>query len=300
MKIDRLIGILSILLQTEKVTAPYLAEKFEVSRRTIIRDIDALCQAGIPIATMQGADGGISIMEGYKIDNTLLTSTDMQAILAGLRSLDSISGTNQYQQLMEKLLAGSSDFMTGNQTILIDLSSWTKDALNEKISLIQQCIKENRQIKFVYFSPKEEIERTIEPYYLIFHWSSWYVWGWCTLRQSLRMFKLSRMEQLQECGTFEKRQIPMPDFSSDKIFDYHIPVKALIDSKFKWRLIDEFGSGCFQELPDGKLLFSAPFCDERTILSWILSFQDGIELLEPENLRTQLFSFGETLIKKYK
>ncbi len=89
MKIDRLIGILSILLQQNKVTAPYLAEKFEVSRRTINRDIEDLCKAGIPLITTQGVNGGISIMEGYKIDNTLLTSADMQAILAGLRSLDS-------------------------------------------------------------------------------------------------------------------------------------------------------------------------------------------------------------------
>ena len=83
MKIDRLIGILSILLQKEKTTAPLLAEKFEVSRRTINRDIEALCKAGIPIVTSQGQNGGISIMEGYKIDRTLLTSEDMQAILAG-------------------------------------------------------------------------------------------------------------------------------------------------------------------------------------------------------------------------
>ena len=103
MKIDRLIGILSILLQQEKVTAPYLAEKFEVSRRTINRDIEALCQAGIPLVTTQGSGGGISIMDGYRIDRTLLTSSDMQAILAGLRSLDSVAGSSRYQQLMEKL-----------------------------------------------------------------------------------------------------------------------------------------------------------------------------------------------------
>lgn len=87
MKLERMIGILSILLQQQKVTAPYLAERFEVSRRTILRDIDALCIAGIPLVTEQGANGGISIMEGYRIDRTLLSTSDMQAILAGLRSL---------------------------------------------------------------------------------------------------------------------------------------------------------------------------------------------------------------------
>ena len=129
MKIDRLIGILSILLQQERVTAPYLAEKFEVSRRTINRDIEDLCRAGIPLVTVQGAGGGISIMEGYKIDSTLLTSAEMQAILAGLRSLDSVSKTNRYAQLMEKLSAGASDLLPGGQHILIDLSVWSKSAL---------------------------------------------------------------------------------------------------------------------------------------------------------------------------
>ena len=100
MKIDRLIGILSVLLQEEKVTAPQLAEKFEVSRRTINRDIEDLCRAGIPVVTLQGAGGGISIMNGYRMDRTLLTSKEMQVILAGLRSLDSISGSSYCSRLM--------------------------------------------------------------------------------------------------------------------------------------------------------------------------------------------------------
>lgn len=111
MKLDRLIGILSVLLQQEKTTARELAEKFEVSRRTINRDVEDLCKAGIPIQTWQGAGGGISIMEGYRMDRTLLTSKDMQMILAGLRSLDSVSGSRYYGQLMEKLQAGSSNFV---------------------------------------------------------------------------------------------------------------------------------------------------------------------------------------------
>ena len=103
MKIDRLIGILSILLQKEKVTAPYLAEKFEVSRRTINRDIEDICKAGIPLVTTQGTNGGISIAEGYKIDKTLLTSREMQSIITGLKGLDSVSGTRKYRRLMDKL-----------------------------------------------------------------------------------------------------------------------------------------------------------------------------------------------------
>ena len=99
MKIDRLIGILSILLQEDKTTAPELAERFEVSRRTINRDIEDLCKAGIPVRTVQGTGGGISIMDGYRMDRTILTSRDMQMILAGLRSLDSVSVKTAYSSV---------------------------------------------------------------------------------------------------------------------------------------------------------------------------------------------------------
>lgn len=154
MKLDRLIGILSILLQREKVTAPELAARFEVSRRTIQRDIEALCRAGIPIATTQGAGGGISILEGYRVDRTLLTAPEMQAILAGLRSLDSVSGTRRYAQLMEKLCAEAGTLVPGSADLLIDLSSWYKDSLAPKIELIQDAIRRRRTVRFCYFSPK--------------------------------------------------------------------------------------------------------------------------------------------------
>ena len=130
-----LIGILSILLQEEKTTAPELAERFEVSRRTINRDIEDLCKAGIPIKTAQGTGGGISIMDGYRMDRTILSSKDMQMILAGLRSLDSVSGSRYYSQLMEKIQTGSSEFISGRDSMLIDLSSWYKGSL-ERINKV--------------------------------------------------------------------------------------------------------------------------------------------------------------------
>ena len=211
MKMERLIGILSILLQREKVTAPELSEQFEVSRRTIQRDIESLCRAGIPIATAQGAGGGISIMEGYRVDRTVLTAPEMQAILAGLRSLDSVSGTRRYAQLMEKLSAGTGGLMPGGAHMLIDLSSWYKTSLPPKIELIQGAIEQHHTIRFTYFSPKEESVRTVEPCYLVFHWSTWYVWGWCRMREAFRLFKLNRMTELTAGEPFEPRSAPMPD-----------------------------------------------------------------------------------------
>lgn len=301
MKIDRQIGILSILLQRKSATAPYLAEHFEVSRRTINRDIDDLCQAGIPIVTRQGVGGGISIMENYKIDKTLFTNTEMKDILAGLRSLDSVSGTNRYGQLMEKLSAGSSDFMVGDQTVLIDLSSWYKDSLAPKIELIHMAVERSKEIKFLYYSPKGESIRCIEPYYLIFRWSNWYVWGFCKLKKEFRLFKLNRMDKtrMTEQG-FVKRRVPMPDLDNEKIFPGVIKVKALFEKACKWRLVEEFGTGCFQETEDGKLLFQADYTSKEELLTWLFTFRDQVELLEPKEMREQMKESAAYIYRKYR
>lgn len=300
MKIDRLIGILSVLLQQDMVTAPCLAERFEVSRRTINRDIEDLCRAGIPIVTMPGAGGGISIMENYKVDRTVFTTREMQDILAGLRSLDSVSGTNQYGLLMEKLAAGGSDFVAGNQSVLIDLSSWYKADLAPKIEIIRAAIDGRQELEFLYFSPKKEGRRRIESYYLIFRWSSWYVWGWCTSCRDFRLFKLNRMAELRLSGAgFEPRKVPLPDLKNERIFPGGIRVKAVFEPECKWRLVEEFGLDCFEEQEDGKLLFHADYTDQDNLISWLLTFGDRVELLEPENIRKELREMIEAMRKRY-
>lgn len=274
MKIDRHISILSVLLRKDTVTAPYLAEQFEVSRRTINRDIEDLCKAGIPIVKKQGVNGGISIMEDYKIDKSLFTQKELQDILAGLRSLDSVSGTNRYGKLMEKLSAGSSDFMVGNQSVLINLSSWYKETLAPKIEQIRASIDQCKELAFAYYSPKGESSRRIEPYYLIFQWGNWYVWGWCKEREDFRMFKLNRMDHLQISEkAFAKRQGLMPDLSDERIFPGGIKVKALFEPEYKWRLIEEFGSASFTEQEDGKLLFQADYTDKENLIAWLMAFR---------------------------
>lgn len=300
MKIDRMIGILSVLLQEEKTTAPELAERFEVSRRTINRDIDELCMAGIPIRTSQGSGGGISIMEGYRMDRTILTSKDMQMILAGLRSLDSVSGSSYYGQLMEKIQAGSSEFITGRDSILIDLSSWYRDSLAPKIETIQDAIGDRHLIRFLYYAPSGESDRTVEPYYLVFRWSSWYLWGWCLKRKDYRLFKLNRMDKVR--GTdkaFECREASMPDLSNEKIFPGGIKVKALFDADQKWRLVEEFGTSCFTENDDGRLLFTADYTDMDNLITWIMTFGDKAEVLEPEEVREKVRATIEAMRKNY-
>lgn len=300
MKIDRQIGIISILLQRDNVTAPYLAELFEVSRRTINRDIEDLCKAGIPIQTKQGVNGGISIMENYKIDKTLFTNAEMQDILAGLRSLDSVNGTNRYGKLMEKLSVGASDFMVGNQSVLIDLSSWYKESLAPKIEAIRFAVDEGKEMEFIYYSPKGESFRSIEPYYLIFRWSSWYVWGWCKQREDFRLFKLNRMEKIEVSErVFAKRQVNIPDLNNERIFPGGIRVKAIFEPDCKWRLIEEFGLGCFHELEDGRLLFQADYTNRENLITWLMTFQDRAELLEPQEIRAEIKENIERMRKKY-
>lgn len=301
MKIDRLIGILSILLQEEKTTAPELAKRFEVSRRTINRDIEDLCMAGIPIVTSQGAGGGISIMDGYKMDRTILSSKDMQMIMAGLRSLDSVSGSHYYGQLMEKLKAGSSDLVSGNESILIDLSSWNKERLSPKIELIQDAIELEKTIRFQYYAPSGDTEREIEPYFLIFKWSSWYVYGYCLLRNDFRMFKLNRMTDIAHVKSFEKKQgVPVPDLSKEKVFPSNSRVKALFEPSMKWQLIEEYGVESFTEQPDGKLLFECDYADDEGLLSWLLSLRDKVTVIEPESIREKMFHIATELTEKYR
>ena len=300
MKIDRLIGILSILLQEEKTTAPELAERFEVSRRTINRDIEDLCKAGIPIRTAQGTGGGISIMDGYRMDRTILTSKDMQMILAGLRSLDSVSGSSYYGQLMEKLQTGASEFISGRNSMLIDLSSWYKGSLAPKIEAIQRAIENRHLIRFEYYAPSGESNRSIEPYYLVFQWSSWYVWGWCLERKDYRLFKLNRMDKVAETDKeFICRNVPMPDLSTEKIFPGGIKVKALFTPDMKWRLVEEFGPHCFTENDDGRLLFTADYTDMENLVTWLMTFGAKAEVLEPAEARDIIRRNAEESLKIY-
>lgn len=295
MKLERLIGILSLLLQRERVTAPELAARFEVSRRTILRDIEALGRAGVPLSTTQGRGGGISIMEGYRVDRTLLTAPEMQAILAGLRGLDSVSGTRRYAQLMEKLSGGQAD----GQPMLIDLASWYKDSLPPKLETIGQAIAHSRTIRFSYVSPKGETLRQVAPYHLVFHWSSWYVWGFCQTREAFRLFKLNRMTELSLGSAFLPQPAPPPRLDPEEIFPAAYQVRVRFAPACKWRLVEEYGADSFTVQPDGWLGFTGGFPDQESLFGWLLSFGDKAELLEPAALRPALHRLGLALAKRY-
>ena len=243
--------------------------------------------------------GGISILEGYRVDRTVLTAPEMQAILAELRSLDSVSGTRRYAQLMEKLSAGTSRLMPSGSHLLIDLSSWYKTSLPPKIECIQQAIDRHCTIRFTYFSPKCESERTVEPYYLVFHWSAWYVWGWCKLRQDFRLFKLNRMAGLAAGAFFSPRPAPLPDLEPEHVFPTQYQVTVLFDPACRWRLMEEYGADRLTVEPDGRLRFTGGFPDAESVLGWVLTFEDKAELLEPTELREQLQNVLHRMLSRY-
>ena len=306
MKIDRLMGILTVLLQNDKVTAPQLAERFEVSRRTINRDIEDLCRAGIPVVTMPGAKGGISIAGGYTIDRSILSSDEITAISAGLLGLDSVSQDDRYRQLLDRLFCGGrpggpSSVVPAGGNMMIDLSSWYKTTLSPKIAFLQEAINMTREITFTYYSPKGEQQRRAEPYLLIFRWSSWYLWGFCLDRNDFRMFKLNRMEDLKASGrSFQKREIKLPDPAPDSAFPNTFDVKVLVEPEMKWRIIEEFGRVSFCEREDGRLLFSFGFHDRENLFSWVMSFGDKAELMEPRSMREEFSAFVESICGRYK
>lgn len=296
MKIDRQIGILSILLQKEKVTAAELAKKFEVSPRTVARDIDDICAAGIPIVSERGFGGGISIMEGFAIDRTLLTSFEMQGILAGLKGLDSVSGTSRYRQLMDKL----SPETVRADDIIIDLSSWDKTAVSDKIEFVRAAINNREKITFRYYSPSGESSRTIEPYSLIFQWSSWYVWGFCQDRMDYRMFKLTRLADLRLAGEkFERRDVPK--YSCDKLRHTKGEIEAEVrfDSSVKWRIIDEFGAELPEFEEDGSARLTFTWSDVPSFFRYVLSFGDNAEIIFPEEYRQEFKKLLKNILKKY-
>lgn len=298
MAVDRLIGILAVLLREERVTAGALADRFEVSVRTIQRDIDRLCRAGIPLCATRGCGGGISIMEGYTVDRTLLTGADRGAILAGLRSLDSVSGTGYYRQLMEKL--PQAEMETADDCVVIDLASWYGRFLTPVLEQLKGCCTNRRVVAFTYCAPGGDSRREAEPCKLLFRWSSWYLWAWCRKRQDFRLFKLQRMLDLEETGEiFAPRPVPSPVVPVEQVFAHRYQAVVRFQSSARWRLVDEYGQRCFIEEPEGTLLFRREMPGKEALLHWLLTFGEQAELLEPQEWRADMGLLCKKIWEKY-
>lgn len=301
MKIDRLIGIITLLLKNDRITAPELAERFEVSRRTISRDIDVICRAGIPLITEQGYGGGIRIAEGYKLDKTVFTKEELKAVFEGLKGIDSVSRTSVTLQLMDKLSVDPKDSVLAEGTVLIDLASHYKESLKEKIELIKHAVSSQHTITFLYYYSKGEGYREIEPYLLVFQWSSWYVFGYCRKRKDFRMFKLNRLWELretEECFLVRDRGITKNDFQNYFKQDT-VRLKAVFEKEAKYRLVEEYGVNCYREDEQGRLIFEWDFVNYDNMKQWILSFGSQAMVEEPKCLADDIVSELKKNLKKY-
>jgi predicted DNA-binding transcriptional regulator YafY len=300
MKLDRLLGILTVLLQNDRITAPELALKFEVNRRTIGRDIDTLCRAGIPIVTHQGIGGGISIAEGFKLDKNVLTSDELSGIIAALKGIGSVSDQSRIERTLDKLHVGSEAVVSMREPVVIDLSSYYKGQLTEKIEIIKRAVLEARLIEFDYFYEKGDSHRIIEPYFVIFQWSSWYVFGFCLERQDWRMFKLQRLWNLLVCGdTYELREIPSDKRDFKTHYTDNIKLVASFDPSVKYQLIEIYGLNCYTETDDG-LRLEIGFTNREYLISWLLGFGGKVKVLEPSYIKEDIQTAAENILSRYK
>lgn len=299
MKIDRLLGILVMLSKKEKVTAPQLAEYFEVSRRTINRDIDILCMAGIPIVTTQGKNGGISIQEGYKLDKNIFTNDELSNIIAGLRAVDSVHSTSDIENLLNKVVP--KDLSSGEDVLRIDLASFYKESIAPKIKKLKSAAINRNVIKFEYYSQSGKRERFAEPCYMVYRWDNWYLYAFCRHTDTFRLFKLNRLWELEILEEhFGKREEAKVDKDFDDYFTEEIILEAVFSKKVWYRLVDEYGPNSLTELEDERLLFRRGFTNYEYMRSWVLGYGADVKVLRPHRLIDDLKQMSKEISHKYK
>ena len=310
MKINRIITIIMILLQREKISGKELAEKLNVSLRTIYRDIQVIEGAGIPIITYQGSAGGISILKNYKISKGLFTKEDVIVLLKGLNLLSSpVFKESENLRTLEKIKSFLSeqelDEVTNNlNQLIIDLSPWfSKQNIDNKISIIRLALKEQMLLSFDYLSVRnKQASRLIEPYKLIFKEKEWYLQAFCLTKNDFRVFKLSKMSNIRKTNTkFIKQTTPdvFSLFQTDmkkKIFK----IKLLIDESLLERILDFCDEKDIKKLNEQQYLVDFNFIDDDYSYGILLSLGHKCICLEPEHIRQKLVERAEKLVKSYK
>ena len=309
MKIDRLVSIILILLEQERVGAQELAEQFEVSPRTIYRDIDAINLAGIPVRSTPGVNGGFEIMPQFKIDRKVFSTADLSAILMGLSSLSGMMHGDELASALAKVRsfipAGQAKEieLKANQ-VLIDLSPWTGNrSMQPNLERIQTAMQENRLLSFEYLNHDgNKTARTAEPYRLVLKNSQWYWQGYCYARNDFRLFKLSRMSNLQLLAeTFVPREHPKPQLDfSDAVAAQQSIITLRIHKSILERVLDYVASEDIT--PDGAdhYIVRYPFIENDYYYGILLSFGDKCECIEPPHVRTEMKRIAEAIAALYK
>lgn len=297
MKVDRLVSIIMILLDKKRIRAQELADMFEVSPRTIYRDIDAICMAGIPIRSTSGVGGGFEIMPNYKIDKNVFSTTDLSAILMGLSGLSNIVRGEELIHTLAKIksfipAAQSKDIELRANQIFIDLHPWMGNRnLQPYLETIQVALQEQRLLTFTYLNLRgNQCKRTVEPYQLVFKNSHWYFQGYCYLRNDFRLFKLSRILNLyMEDENFISREYQKPLLDIDDIVaPMQKTIVLRIHKSIMERVLDYCTYDQFSPDGDSHYIVHFPFIENDYYYDMLLSFGNKCECLEPPQIREEL------------
>lgn len=297
MKVDRLVSIIMILLDKKRIGAQELADMFEVSPRTIYRDIDAINMAGIPVRGASGVGGGFEIMQEYKVDKKVFSTADLSALLMGLTSLSNMIRGEELVHALAKVKSfipadRAKDIELKVNQICIDLSPWTgNSSIQPYFEMIKEALQENRLLTFEYIAHHgNKGARTVEPYQLVLKNSHWYLHGYCHKRNDYRLFRLSRMSNLQmqeETFTARDYQKPILDFA-EFLETMQTKIKIRIHKSIMDRVLDYCTYEDFFTDDDEYYLVNFPFIENEYHYDILLSFGNKCECLEPAHIRAEM------------
>ena len=298
MKIERLLSIIVILLERKKVPAPELAGIFEVTTRTIYRDIDTLNAAGIPIITYPGVNGGVGILEEFKIEKNLFTSKDLASLLTGLSSINSTFSSSEITNALIKLKGiipakKLKDIEKDTNRIIIDLTPWKNtNNVSDDLKNIKSAMDKNKILTFKYEDrQRKKSTRKIEPYRIILKGNDWYVEGFCILRDDFRYFKLSRISGLKITNkSFIPREIPEADPKAGPVQEDIIRLKVSVAKSLKGEFTELYGEQCFISEEKDTCTADIPFANNEYSYRLLMGFIDRCEILEPESVRNEFIS----------
>lgn len=299
MKENRYFQMIYLLLDKGQMTAPELADYFEVSIRTIYRDIDILSAAGIPIYATQGKGGGIAIQDSYVLKKSLLSEQEQKQILMALQGIRVLED-EQINMLLSKL-SGVFQRQQGNW-LEIDFSTWTKSGAGKhNFQLLQSAIWKSRIVSFSYYSGKgEQTKRIIEPHKLVFKTSDWYLYGYCTLRKDFRFFKLTRIRDLKLQDAEYMRETPEHIFERSDEFEMKtVQVTLLFDAGMSHEVYEKFDEEV-SEQADGSLLVTTILPDNELLYSYVLSCRERVEVLSPPYVRDNVRKRVRKMLEIYK
>lgn len=297
MKSSRLFQIVYELLGQDQVTAPELAKRLEVSVRTIYRDVDALCQAGVPIVTGQGQGGGIRLMEGFVMDRALMSTAEQERLMLAVKALARATGDSG--ELLQKL--GALFHAPQADWLSVDLDRWGQSGEQDtRFDLIRRAILERQILAFQYAGASGLTVRRVQPGRLCFKSSAWYLQAICMDRKEWRTFKLTRMSSLRLTGEhFSQALIPPPIEPS-----CGGPTECAVTLQFPagaaFRVYDEFASESIQTNEDGSLTVTARMpLGDGWLYGYLLSFGGAAEVLGPPQVRTGLAHFARQASLRY-